>query len=226
MAKHYNYRCKFCDSGFVNEDRYEKHNCKQMKRDEEMRSPIGLAALEYFKTWNTALRRASPTAEQFLKSKRYTTFVKFAKFVVNTNLSNPTQYIRYMVRKDVDPVIWANPDIYSNYLRYLDKDANPYEQADQTTKYLEKVADLLECDIGDVFEELSPNDVIVMLQQRKLYPWLLLASKKFMKFVDEASTEQKVMMLSIIKPATWVQRRKNNPKVSEFMKKTVAILKL
>ena len=226
MAKHYNFRCSFCDTGFVNEDRYIKHHCKQMKRDEEIRTPVGMAALNYYKLWMTGKKRITPNAEQFLKSKLYTSFVKFAKFAVKAGIPNIEQYIKFMIRQDVDPVIWTNDAMYGNYLQYLDRGSDPYKQADATVVFIEKIADALECSTEEIFDLLTPTDVIVMLQQRRLSPWILLHSSKFREFLEKAPTDQRIQILSIVKPRAWAQRRKDNPKVVNIMKEIVRELKL
>ena len=226
MAKHYNHRCKFCDTGFVNEDRFIKHECKQMRRDAEIRTPVGMSALNYYKIWMTGKKRMTPNAEQFLNSKLYTTFVKFAKFAVKSGIPNTEQYIKYMIRQEVDPVIWTNDEMYGNYLQYLDRGTDPYKQAATTVSFIEKVADALECETGDIFNSLTPNDVIVMLQQRRLTPWILLHSAKFRAFIQSAPGEQQKQMGAIIKPQNWTQRRKDNPKAVQVMKDIVRELKL
>lgn len=226
MAKHYNFRCQFCDSGFVYEDRFIKHRCNQMRRDEEVRTPIGMAALDQYRTWMTVKKRTCPNAEQFLNSKMYTMFIKFAKFASKTGIPNIEQYIKFMVRKDIHPMIWVSDEIYGEYLRYMDKGSDPFQQANDTVSYIMDVADAIGCEMEDIFDHLAPNDVIVMLQQRKLSPWILLSSKKFVKFTENAPKEQQIQIMSIIKPATWKQRSQDNPAIVNKMKEIVHELKL
>lgn len=240
MAKHYNFRCKFCDTGFVREDRYIAHRCKQMKRDEEIRTPDGMAALEYYKIWMRALRRSIPNAEQFLNSSKYTTFIKFARWSKSVGLPNTEQYIKYMVRLDAQPVIWTTDEMYGEYLRYLDRGSDPWVQVDSTIKFMEKMSDSLECDLSGLFEiapddynpqtserlYLTPNDVIMFLRQRKLSPWILLYSKNFQIFFNTAPMEQKQQMAAIIKPDNWPQYRRDNPEAAEKIKELVRELKL
>lgn len=226
MAKHYNFRCQYCDTGFVNEDRYIRHRCKQMDRHEEIQTPIGLSALSHYRTWMTVKKRTAPNAEQFLNSKLYTTFVKFTKFAQATGIPNTEQYIKYMVRQDVSPTIWTNDQIYGEYLRWLDKGADPYKQASTTVEFILKVADALDCDPGEMFDNLTANDVIVMLQQRRLSPWILLHSRKFLQFLENSPTEQRLQIMSIVKPDTWKQRRADKPEVVADMKLYVRELNL
>lgn len=227
MSKFYKYRCKFCGAGFKTEDRFMKHHCKAMERDEQIRTPTGIAALEYYRLWMTAQKRMMPSAEQFLNSKLYTTFFEFAKFAQKTGIPNTEQYIKYMIRKDVSPTIWRNDMIYGEYLQYLDRGADPDTQIQGTVEALLDLADHFDCDVAEVFEHLNSAQVIHMLKQRQLSPWILLRSKKFRDFcVEKASSEQRIVIQSIIKPKIWVQRFKDHPKVLEKIKEIVSALDL
>lgn len=204
-----------------------KHRCKAMDRDEEIRTPIGIAALEYYRLWMTAQKRMMPTVETFLNSKLYTTFVEFAKFAQKTGIPNTEQYIKYMIRKDVHPTIWKNDMIYGEYLQYLDRGADPGVQIQGTINNILDISDHLECDTSDIFEHLTAADIITLLKQRQLTPWVLLRSKKFRDFcVEKANTEQRLVIQSIIKPKIWVQRFKDNPEVVEYIKEVVGALDL
>lgn len=226
MAK-YNFRCKFCGAGFVREDRYLKHRCKEMERDEEIRTPVGQAAWEYYKLWLNLQRRQAPTVETFLTSRYYTTMVKFAKFVIKTGIPNAEQYIKYMLKQEVSPMLWTNDQMYADYLQYLDRGRDPISQADYTVDNLLLLAENFECDVSEVFENLTPDQVIMLLRRRQLSPWVLIHSSKFKEFVrDKMNTDQKMVFQTIVKPQVWAQRRQEQPDVSSQMKKIVRELNL
>ena len=226
MAK-YNFRCKFCGLGFKLEDRYLKHKCRAMERDEEIRTPVGMAALSYYQLWMKEQKRAVPNVEAFLNSKLYTSFVKFAKFAQETDIPNAEQYIKFMIRKDIHPTIWTNDQIYSEYLQWLDRGRDPKAQAQYTVDYLFKVAEALDCDVGDIFNFVRVPDVITMLRKRLLSPWILLPSTKFREFIKtKATPEQRQVIEVIIKPKAWAEKIKKNPQTVEYMKKIVHELKL
>ncbi len=226
MAK-YKFRCSFCGTGFTQEHRYEKHKCKAMQRDEEIRTPLGQTAWNNYRLWMTTQRRTPPTLETFLSSKYYTTFIKFSKFAHKVGIPNTELYIKYMVRQEIHPTIWVNDKIYGDYLQYLDRGRDPIVQAEYTVNYLFKIADALECEVDEVFDLLQANDVINMLQRRQLSPWILLHSSKFKQFLTTKTTkEQQLILTTILKPKIWSEKRKDNPKIVEQMKDIVRELNL
>lgn len=225
MAK-YKFRCKFCQAGFVTEDRFLKHRCKEMERDEIIRTPTGQAAWEHYKTWLNLQRRQPPNVQTFLSSKFFTTFIKFTEFSLRVSIPNPQRYIAFMIKKEIPPVLWCNDEIYGEYLRYLDKATDPLERTQQTIEFLFKLADEIECPVDRVFDYLTPNDVIQLLHQRKLFPWFLLYSPKFKHFVKNAPTEQRVAIASFLDPNTWAKRSKEQPKIKEQLETFVRELNL
>lgn len=226
MAK-YNYRCSFCGLGFVHEDRFMKHKCKPMIRDEEIRTPLGIAAHSHYQQWMKLQKRMVPNVESFLSSKLYASFMKFAKFAQDADIPNTEHYIKYMIRNDIPPSIWTNDGIYHDYLQWLDKGKDPRIQALYTANYICDVAEALKCDTGEVFDYLQPNDVITMLKKRLLSPWILLRSSKFRDFINKkTTTEQRMHIETIIKPTTWIQKQKDNPEIVKEMKEIVRELNL
>lgn len=226
MAK-YRFRCTYCGAGFVDESKYMKHECKAMQRDKEIRTPTGQAAYNYYSQWMVYQQKKPPKVQTFLSSRYYTSFIKFARFVKSAAVPNPSQFIRFMIKRDMDPHIWHNDAIYSEYIEYLDKGSDPFQQADYTVNYLFKIADELGCDIGEVFNQLEPIEVIDMIRKRLLSPWILLHSSKFQTFVkNKFNTEQQQLFRVIVSPVTWKRRRAENPEVVEKMKKIVKELNL
>lgn len=221
------FRCKFCEATFTTESRYLKHYCKQMKRDEELKTPLGQAAWHYYQDWMKAYRRMAPSIESFAKSKYYRSFYRFAEHVKKLNIPDIQAFINLMKEKDISPTIWTNDQVYALYLEYLDRRASPIRQAKITIDTLFKIADAADCDVGDVFEVLYPNEVITLLRQRQLSPWILLFSAKFKDFlVNKTTNEQQIVMESIIRPQYWSQKFQKSHDYIETMKTYVKELNL
>jgi hypothetical protein len=69
---------------------------------------------------------------------------------------------------------------------------------------------------------LEPNEVIVLLRERQLSPWILLFSKKFKEMlVNRVSDEQRIIMESIIRPQYWTTKFKKLPNDVATMRKYV-----
>ena len=222
----YAFTCKFCDKNFVTESRYLKHKCREMIRNEEIRTPIGQAAWAYYQGWMKANKRTAHSIEHFLSSRYYTSFINFAKQVKRLNIPDVNIFIRLMKDKKIQPNLWSRDDIYVIYIEYMDHKVSPLEQAQITINTLFFYADKLECDVGDIFTILNSDDVTQLLRQRRISPWLLLFSSKFQNLIRSASPEQQAVMQSIIRPQFWQERFKRKPKYVEMMKRYIKELNL
>lgn len=225
--KEEHFNCQFCHSKFKTEDRYLKHRCKQMERDEEFRTLIGQSAWQYYQLWMKTYHRMVPSSESFLKSKYYRSFVKFSKQVKRLHIPDVKVFIELMKDKDINPTIWTNDQVYGLYLEYLDRRATPVKQAEITIKTLFSVADAAECEVDQVFSYIQPNEMIQLFRERRVSPWLLLFSSKFKSMLqNDTTTEQRIIIESIIRPQYWSGKFADRPKDVELMKKYVKELNI
>lgn len=222
-----NYQCKFCKTRFVHEDRFIRHRCKQMIRDEEFRSIEGQRAWAFYQSWMKAYRRMVPSAKSFLHSKYFNSFMRFVNFAKKVHMPDTDAFIWLMKEKDISPTIWANDQVYALYLEFMDRKVAPKRHAEITINTLFDLADEHECSVEDIFNSLTPNEVIDLLRRRQISPWILLHSTKFKEFfVNETSSEEKIIMESIIRPPYWKSKFQANPDAVKVMQLYVTELKL
>lgn len=217
-----NYVCRFCHKSFVHESRYLIHECKQMKRDKELKSPVGQAALQYYHVWMRTMKKKLPESNSFLNSNYFRTFINFVNFTKQVDLPLPEKFIWLMVQKDFLPTLWTSDDAYTIYLEYLDKKVPPIEQALLSVKTLMTLADKEGVDPSEVFSKLTAPDVIHMLRTRKLSPWLLLFSVKFKQFfVDKTTPEQKIIINNMIRADYWGEKKQEHAESITEIKKLI-----
>lgn len=226
MAK-YNYRCDFCNGGFVTEVRFLKHECDAMRRDKDFRSTVGKAAWIHYQTWMKSNRRSVPAPDSFIASRYFNTFIKFAKFVHRVNLPNVDGYIRLMSKRNISPTLWTHDQVYMLYLEHLEYNECPLMLAEVTIEKLYDLADENAVDISQVFDVVLPSEIIQLIRQRQLTPWILLKSPKFREFFMKKTTgQEQIIMETIIKPTFWGKRFKEHPDKVKSMVKMITQLNL
>lgn len=216
------FKCKYCGKQYVSETYYLNHTCKEMLRDEELRTPAGQTALNYYQLWMRTMKRNPPSASAFLTSRYFRTFANFVQFSKAVDLPKPEKFIWLMVQKDYPPTIWTNDEVYTTYLEFLDRKVAPIEQASMSIDTLLAIADRTEVPIGDVFTVLNAQDVIHMLRTRRLSAWLLLFSKKFKHMlVSDTTTEQRLIIENLIRPEYWGDKLEENAEAVKTIKMLV-----
>jgi hypothetical protein len=153
----------------------------------------------------------------FLKSRHYNAFIKFTKFVKRVRIADVETFIYMMKEKAVQPSMWVCDPMYSMYLEYLDRHTTPTRQANLTMKTLSKIADAADCDIGDVFKVVHPVEILELIRERKLSPWMLLRSVKFGAMLEQVSEEERNMFEQLIRPSYWSAQFELNPKIVKKM---------
>ena len=228
MGKEILHRCGFCGMPFKSEGRFIKHYCPEMRREDEFKSTTGQAAWSYYKTWmKTKHKSIVSSAVSFKKSKYFTAFFNFTKFVKKTHLPDVSIFIDLMVRTHIDPKYWTTDEAYRRYLEYVTRQLSTRELAKITIKTLFDVAEAGDVDVSEVFNILTPNEVIQLLHQRRLSPWVLLNSKKFANFFIKSTTsEEKIVMETIVNPDYWAARFKKHPKDVEVIRQYIVELGL
>ena len=223
------YQCHLCHKRYQQERAFIQHRCDQMKREEELRTPLGQAAWQYYQDWMRLQRRRVPDDRAFLKSKYYRSFNNFAKFVKTLELPSPQTFIKLMIDQTYTPTMWCMDEVYVIYMEHLDRNGSPKTHVDITYNTLCKFADDRKCKENEIFETLTSGEIIQLIKQRKLSPWMLIKSDKFWQFVlsvREKSPEHFIILESIIRVDYWKTRFAEHPQAVESIKKIIAGLEL
>lgn len=223
MIKTANFFCNHCHTSFVQEERLLRHKCKQMIRKEELQTPLGQSAWQYFQFWMKEKHRFIQPIEAFISSKFYGAFLRFAQFVKDTRIPDPKLYIHFMIKLDIPPTMFTNNTIYAAFIEEMDKNVPPLKNAKITINTLFNLADDMGWNIDEVFDKIDPNELIQLLIQRKVSPWFLLRSSKFNQLYTKRMTvDQRMLIETIIIPKLWAKKLKENvdatKKIEEFAK--------
>lgn len=213
MQTDYLYRCDYCEKPFKSEKWFLKHQCKEMIRAKEFRSALGQGAWIHYKSWMKLKRfKVVAGAETFIKSQYFKAFYEFTKFIKRSQMPDVKMYMGLMIRNTIDPKHWTTDIAYGKYLNHLTRVASAQDLAKITIDTIFDLADAGNVNTEEVFDLLTANEVIQLLNQRRLSPFILLNSKKFADFYEKNTTnEERIILETIINPEYWQQRFKKNP---------------
>lgn len=224
MAIKITYTCKHCHKSYVREQAYMDHECKRMKRERELKTPIGQSAWHYYQTWMREQKRMPPSADAFMESKLFRTFMNFSEFCRKVNLPLPSKFIWLMNIKKYPPTMWMHDEVYSQYLTFIDTKMPPVEQAKFSINTILDFADSHDIDPCDIFNVINPNELIHFVRMRKLSPWLLLCSKKFALLFSKLNSEQQAILETLIQPDIWAEKKEAHKKDIDLIKAYVVEL--
>ncbi len=201
------YKCKHCKHIFTSEIIFRKHSCKEMKRYNFLKTPRGIASFIVYNEWRKLQFRKTIPKNTFLISKYFDSFHRFIEFSNLKSMSNRRAYMTYMISNTIPPYFWCDNDVYMQYIKYLDTTLVIEDWISETSETIKELSNILGCPTSNIFDFLLPIDVIKLITARRVSPWILLLSKKFLDFlVHKTTREEKILFNKIIDPVKW---RKN-----------------
>ena len=224
-ASKVNWTCEYCNHPFATETGFMNHRCRGREKLEELKSPIGQAAYAYYTEWMKMNKRSVPSIETFSESKLYSSFIKFAQWVVKVRLPNTTGFIRAMVMNGkISPTLWCRDNVYAMYMEGYDNVVHPTVQFLDTHENLIAMAKLYPVPVQDVFIMLGVDGVLEFVQQRKLSPWFLIASQVFRTWLKSLPLEDQDRVESALQIGAMLNRISHNESLkvllTEFSKAT------
>lgn len=222
MTKTYKRTCEHCHANFKSVKNFEKHKCEKMKRLETTETKKGKKAFMLYREWLRLKHRIPLSKETFITSRYYTPFMKFVDFAQRMAIPDTIDYIKLMVSLSMEPNLWVSLEVYQHYIDSFDKMYSANQQANISVNTFLQLSKIFECEPHEVFEELVADDIIKLIQAKKLSPWILLLSNEFLNFLQEkATSEQQIIIQTIINPRKWKTVFESKKQDVKHMKKIV-----
>ncbi|MNK90245.1 hypothetical protein D3C87_1102890 [compost metagenome] len=197
------FECKHCGTKYVREAAFMAHECEPMRRKAQIQTMVGQRAFSIYSKWLTSKHGKPPTITTFMDSRYYKAFIEVAKFIKAVKITEIDVFIRMAIEDDLPPNMWTHDAVYSKFLQYMQQRVSAKEQMKITVNTICDLADIFECDTGDVFSHLSSGELAQIIRERKLSPWILMRSGKFKQFLIAADGSAQQMFNDLIKPMYW-----------------------
>lgn len=216
------YQCKHCMKKFSREPYFMAHECKEMLRSKEIQTMVGQQSYQLYKLWLEKQRRKAPTIEVFTTSTFYTSFYKFAVHSRAIGLSDHEAFVGLMITRGISPALWTRDEPYEEYIAYIDKKSDPYRQAELTLAELIKLAEKIDCPLPQIFENLKYGELLSLLTQRKLSPWVLFCSTAFKAKLTTFDADDRSLLMKTIGVAYWSHTFEQKPEIVKDLKLLVS----
>ncbi len=213
-----NFQCKHCNKKFSSERIFMNHYCSEMKRNEILKTVDGQASYILYSYWLKKQNRKEPSIETFSQSTYFRSFYNFVKFIKDVTLYKPEEYIEIMIEKKISPRLWPRNECYSLYLQWQDNKLNPMQQVDVSVNTVLKISDNKNIHPSKFFELIDIKEIILLIQERKLFPWFLLCSKKFKEKLSTISDHDNKQLMKLIGINYWAEKLSSNENIVKNIK--------
>ena len=212
------WHCDHCLRNFQTENGFMNHFCAEREKLEELRSPRGIAAYAFYCEWMKLKKRSAPAADTFMTSKQYNHFMKFVDWSNKTAIPNPNQFIKVMVETGTLPVLWCRDTTYAMYLQWYDNAYPPLEQFIETYDALACRAREAGVPIDEVYQAIGPKEIARLVRRRKLSPWLLVVSQKFLRWVQALPSQDREILGEAINFGAYAMKLNQQPDLARELR--------
>lgn len=221
------YECSHCGKKMAKLETFQRHACEKLKRFKLCRTKRGLDAYNDYVYWISIKGRTIKKFQTFIDSRFFNSFVEFQSFSAKKGLPNKKMYIEYMCARKISPMLWRHDEMYESFIEHYDSTVSPLDKAKCTLYTMFKLSRIIDCDITDVFDNLLASEVAKLIHERRFSPWLLLLSKRFLKYLHMLNDPaQHLMIVTVINPTEWREKFSSNHESVKQIKKIVAELEI
>lgn len=158
-----------------------------------------------------------PQLGSFAASRYFKAFVGFVEFVKRVQLPRADRFIALMNQHKLPPTLWTSNEAYALFLEYMDRKLSGLENAALSVQTIISYCDKHGIDTAEVFNHMPIQELIRLMQLRKLSPWLLLVSSTFKRaYRDRATPEQQIVLSNLIRPDYWPERVANSEHLEDI----------
>jgi hypothetical protein len=131
-----------------------------------------------------------------------------------------------MTKLQLLPNAWCLDCVYQDFIDSFDDLYTPMKQVELSIEAVSQCARIMQCELCEVWEYISMNEVILMLNCRKMTPWFLFHCDSFKVFLRKCPAEDRVRYQAYIGSENWESRFKANPDTVEKIKRLNVSLKI
>ena len=188
------FECKYCKKSYVRESTLMSHRCETKRRwdaQEDRSSRVGFMAWQQFtNTMVMAKRVKDRPFDEFIRSKLYTQFIKYAIHITRLNAVSPSRYTSYLLKHNFPVREWTKDAPYNSYMCDLLAKETPNEAIERSIKLAEEWAIDNDASLYDFFKEIHPNQALYWISNGKISPWFIYASSTVSVLMEKMTPDQ------------------------------------
>lgn len=205
MATAQKYACGFCKKSFTNERTLSAHMCPKKRRNLEkdnVASRMGLQLFQRFMELNTPTKKPK-TFEDFIDSKYYTTFIKFARHLMDLRPVDQGRFIDFVFQNGIKDRDWCKDKVYEAYIVDLLSKEPASRGLERSIQTMSEWSEQNGVEYNEFFAYVPPAEATHMIRMGKISPWVLYLAETSDALWDRLSSEQAEIIAGIIDPNIW-----------------------
>lgn len=219
-------RCEFCNREFSDELKLIDHVCEKKRRWFQREQPQGriafIAWTRFYELNNQfAGKKRKRDYKEFIDSKYYLAFSKFARHLLDTAAPEPLQFIDFVLKNNLPIDKWTHDLVYEQYVKNLVKTEEPEQALERAVVLMREWSQQHDMPWYDFFREVNTNQLARWVQTGRISPWVLYNASSAADALSRCSPEQVGMIADMAPAAQWSLRFKSNKEGATFVRDTL-----
>lgn len=199
------FACGFCKKAFRSEGTLASHMCVKKRRyldKDNVASRMGLELFRRFYELNTA-QKNSKTIEQFIDSRYYISFIKFARRLMDLRPVDQSRFVDFVFTNGYKERDWCKDKVYEAYIVELLAKEPAQRGLERSIESMGEWSEKYGAPLNEFFVRVSPSEATHMVQMGKISPWVLYLAETADVLWERLSDEQADIIGSVIDPRIW-----------------------
>lgn len=221
------YACTHCGKAFEREQSLMVHTCEKKRRWEERNSEtttLAFSIYRHFYELNFPGRKV--TLEGFLKSTHYTIFIRIAYYMRDTDVISIPAYTEWLVTCKVKVDQWATDTMYMAFVKHHLLAENAEDALLRTIATMEAQSAVMGVSWVDFFATISPARFVLLVNNGRLSPWVILNLSQPEVIFSRLSDEQLNLISDILNVKQWRGKFISSRETHDLIKRTLKELGL
>jgi len=199
------FSCDYCKKAFVHENSLVKHSCEPKRRWHCRNDKENQIAFGAYAHWNkiAMAKKHEISYETFMTSKLYTSFVKFAKYIISAKVANWQLYLEWVTQNQLPIDAWSKDSTLNRSRKETSKRETPARAVERFVLLSDAWAQEHNDHWSNYWQAASINLIIFHIQSGKLSPWVLFGSHKAQVFLDSVPDDLFPTITSTIDVEYW-----------------------
>jgi len=179
--------------------------CEKKRRHNDKDTVASRMGLELYRRYfelNTATKN-SKTIEQFIDSRYYKSFIKFARRLMDLRPVDQARFVDYVFRNGVKDRDWCKDTVYESYIVDLLSKEPAARGLERSIKTMEQWGTDHDLPFNTFFAQVSPSEATHLVKMGKISPWVLYLAETSDLLWDRLSDEQAGIISSVVEPKLW-----------------------
>lgn len=203
------YKCKYCEKGFVRESTLASHLCENKRRvlDRDLKqNRIAYQSWLLWRKFTMANVKHDKSYEEFVSNRYFTGFMKLSKRIIDLNIDDPEEFVRFISMNSVPMNKWTSDLVYDEYIKSKTRKETVTRAIERSFLTITDWADKTGNDFTDYFQKVNTVDAVQDIRMGRISPWCVFATDQGGKLVDRLEPNQVQTLIDYLDPKSWRAR--------------------